>query len=985
MSRPFLKIPSDSNLKWISIKTLYDRIYKIDTMYDEFFNNTKFEFLLTKEKIPIVLSSIAIFPSSMDFNTFLTNLFLMYKNQYLLAFQNKKFDVIFMTDDDTMKNSAINNIINVLQKNNLPVSGSVLKICMDIIEHIETLHNKNPADLYDAMKATMSHHSSFTPTNTSISYVNNITLLFNYLKYIVDTMIVTIFQIFDSVLSEYLTSSNPNQYINPTTEITFRDYRPGVKLNVFNMIMFISQEARDAFGELTAVKKQYESYFEHINYVKNTISKIFEDTVQIINTNYNNYKYAIPTDEESEEAKYLFENIRYNIRNAFNVDYSYDMLKSLANDKNKFLRIYYFEKETKNLVSSNKYLKYVTSSLIVTEYINDLSLPYEITDLCSNQDFINNTNQTLRMKDLLTMLFNDNKDATFVLDINTSQPDWERLLKMYFYYGFVPINIQFNDIANAYLIRLLSEPKPYRVVNYNDTKHILFVQAEFAIGLIAFKTILNFTNDFKLPFHSNILYDVLQDVRYSYSWPLIKNILSKINQYCLFDVENPDDFFNCSKNYPPFKDGFIFDPSITSSLPSISNYKGLFYKIPTILSKPFGVPYFYRYIVDEQKSFYLLLLNDYSNPIFDFYKLKQGVSSIIEYIISLKYFNSFHIITYPFKNKLLTQKTIELFEDTIINSEKIIPSSEIENVFVNIRNTLPCSSLNNLMYDFLVISRYLSYEGMDINSIQKQFTITDTKNKLMEFIRTLINDQNLSYIKSCSYRAFVNPEDFLDLKQYVYKNNEWGGYFNLIKTNQVSQNTKSYAYSLELAEVAEGNEVSFNLQNSIATKGYKESKNPIAIFHTHPLSTYKSFSNIYNPFSSNDYNGLYHYKKPLIHFIISLEGVYIQQISENFQYFIKTVSEDCHNALYNLKKQVYDKELSNLVNLTIKNIDNISWLDQAIKTKISQLWNLYNYRADFIQNFIENDPDHTTIVESYIKQINKININSIQSLFPNEY
>ena len=40
------------------------------------------------------------------------------------------------------------------------------------------------------------------------------------------------------------------------------------------MIMFISQEARDAFGELTAIKKQYESYFEHINYVKNTINKI---------------------------------------------------------------------------------------------------------------------------------------------------------------------------------------------------------------------------------------------------------------------------------------------------------------------------------------------------------------------------------------------------------------------------------------------------------------------------------------------------------------------------------------------------------------------------------------------------------------------------------------------------------------------------------------------------------------------------------------
>ena len=51
MSRPFLKIPSDSNLKWVSVKNLYDRIYKIDTMYDEFFNSTKFEFLLTKEKM----------------------------------------------------------------------------------------------------------------------------------------------------------------------------------------------------------------------------------------------------------------------------------------------------------------------------------------------------------------------------------------------------------------------------------------------------------------------------------------------------------------------------------------------------------------------------------------------------------------------------------------------------------------------------------------------------------------------------------------------------------------------------------------------------------------------------------------------------------------------------------------------------------------------------------------------------------------------
>ena len=124
---------------------------------------------------------------------------------------------------------------------------------------------------------------------------------------------------------------------------------------------------------------------------------------------------------------------KQNIRIAFNVDYSYDLLKTLANDKNKFYRIYYFEKETQNMVSPNKYLKYVTSSLTISEYLNDLSLPYEITDLCSNQEFINNTGQTLRMKDMLSFLFNDNKDATFVLDVNTSQPDWERLLKMYFY------------------------------------------------------------------------------------------------------------------------------------------------------------------------------------------------------------------------------------------------------------------------------------------------------------------------------------------------------------------------------------------------------------------------------------------------------------------------------------------------------------------------------------------------------------------------
>jgi len=653
------------------------------------------------------------------------------------------------------------------------------------------------------------------------------------------------------------------------------------------------------------------------------------------------------TAQEHQESVIIVNGLDLLIKEAFpGNEFSNYQMELMMNESKTFIYHIFFTLD--NLA--------ITSAVFIQESIVQDPFKYTLQNVATLASY---RKQGLSSK-IISQIIEENKDKTFYLDVVMDElVKWKTLLKFYYKFCFVPSNFIFEETRLKYVIELVSIPSPKRD---SIKKKKTFVQTAIESNEIVSK--LNMLDIFlceKSNFKNLFKFREQNDKDFDYISILVDKILNNIDKYSSMYMPSRMLKFDCEgKNGDQAKFGVL---TIQNTVFQNFNLDGIcegesLYKFYANLNNSLSTNYF-LFFNDETKLAYNITIR-HMYMFFDHFFLQDKKFSIQNIIDTLRFGmrDQTYVCVYFCPYVL----------DNVFNNmlDCLIASLETQNLRV--------VAIEETYNTYCDDSKSKKYNNLIKICLEENWNMEDrgleTLRENLQQAR-MISNQNYLNNNRCEFTLHFDPEDLIWIKNNLLSSNiEHSGYWELVK----------------------GSDKDIYLKNRHDYEGESHSadsfSDKLVVYHTHPYGVYNRGSVgdfIVQSISSQDSfafltNMILH--STILPILISAEGVYFTLMNPDFFIYIDTVKEDCFNVIRNL----VSSKFSTFEQATFHaKLQNVRWLNEAVKSKIKILYETYGLNSSFSKFIYANKDIRDGIINGYESFANSLTVKSlIDEMSPEE-
>ena len=579
-------------------------------------------------------------------------------------------------------------------------------------------------------------------------------------------------------------------------------------------------------------------------------------------------------------------------------------------------------------------------------------------------------------KNILYAIMYENPTLNFVAPIIMST-NWKQCFKFLFYFDFIPNVITYDETLKEYIVELKSyykfESECKNIRKKPMFKKISHVRRNFDENMFNIKhsefntyilRFIEFMNQGKVESGmGDKLDNTLSIFHYldnPYTEHLVESLLHNLNRMSLIQDFYCKLNFNCFSEFnSKSKDSTYTDGILTTSgsyggleFPSIKRFFGNLYKLLASVSTNlitnyiclYNIEYNNQGVMTEKNLFCIFkptffIYNTIVHTIRDFCITNIGETRILS-LADSNNLNNFNIYI-PSSGKdeaefnMLILAIIDAFQSLVLFFE------------VSKENNIPC--MDNTDYTFIKISykKEQNIKSININSNEEEFI-----NKVKKVRYDILSES----LQECNYTILFSPSELLEIKnKYINQQVEYGGVWNIKKVSVKKGKKEVNKYFLTNRKDFKGEKTSIVIPDK-----------KFVAYHTHPYTTYRDFLTFNTPSSTDLVSSIMNIKlfNQILNLVITVEGVYYIELSNDFKYYLKLLSDDCLRFVNEFIQKKFKKELEPY-NLLTENLDIITFLKKETVAKINMLRKIYfgklpinkttqDIANDFIEQFIDN-------------------------------